>query len=457
MSSSRYSYGALSRLAWPVVLSRSAQAVIGFSDALMTAPLGEDALAATTAGSMNIMCLAILPIGTVFIVQSFASQLWGKGDLEGARRYGWLGVLFALMAGLLYGALIPWVGPALDHLHYGAAVRASMADYLSIRLVSIVAIVGIEAIGSWYAGLGNTRFPMVVALVTMACNVGFNWLLIEGHAGAPALGVAGAAWASVFASAIGFAGLLWLFIARRGVPAASTSATDRPLPAPPMLHSLRRMLRFGLPSGLNWFLEFAAFMFFVNVVIADLGTVATAAVLATVQVNAVSFMPAFGLSSAGAILVGQAIGAAHHDAVPGIVRRTLTLTCAWQLSVGGIYLLFPGPIMGLFAPEGMGAGAAIVAVGATTLALSAAWQLFDAINMSISEALRAAGDTTFSLYARLAVAWLLFVPGSYIAISVIGGGPNAAILAVVAYLAVLAGIMIWRFRTGVWRQIELTG
>jgi len=454
MSRSRYGYGALGRLAWPVVLSRSAQAVVGFSDALMTASLGEDALTATTAGSMNVMSLAILPIGTAYIVQSFASQLSGKGDVVGARRYGWYGLVLAVLAGIFFAGVVPLVPGVLSHLHYAPSVRAAMSDYLSIRLLSVVAIVGIEAIGNWYAGLGNTRYGMIAALLTMVCNVGLNWLLIGGHAGAPALGVAGAAWASVLASAVGFVVLLVLFIARWGIPQPET-----PVPsAPPdsVVREFWRMLRFGVPNGLNWFLEFAAFMFFVNIVVADLGTVATAAVLATVQVNSISFMPAFGLSSAGAILVGQAIGAEHHNEVPSILRRTLSTTCTWQVSVGVLYVLFPGPIMKLFAPEGAGDTAEIVVVGASALALSAAWQLFDAITMSVSEALRAAGDTAFSLYARLAVAWLLFVPGSYVAITVSGGGPNAAILAVVAYFAVLSAVMGWRFRTGRWRDIQLT-
>lgn len=456
VSGSRYGYAALARLAWPVVLSRSAQAVVGFSDALMTASLGEDALAATTASAMNLMCLAILPIGTAYIVQSFASQLSGKGDLDGARRYGWYGLVLAALAGLVFAALIPGVGSVLALLHYDPAVKAAMNDYLSIRLMSVAAIVGIEVIGNWYAGLGNTRFAMVAALLTMVCNVGLNWLLIGGNGGFPALGVSGAAWASLIASAVGFALLLALYLANVGVPAPDGPARE-PEPAKPAHVEFVRMLRFGIPNGLNWFLEFAAFMFFVNVVVADLGTVATAALLATVQVNSVSFMPAFGLSSAGAILVGKAIGSDHRDEVPAILMRTLSTTCAWQLSVGAVYLLIPATIMGLFAPNGAGDSAEIVAVGATALALSAAWQLFDAITMSVSEALRAAGDTAFSLYARLAVAWLLFVPGSYFAITVSGGGPNAAILAVVGYLAVLSVVMGWRFRTGKWRGIDLTG
>ncbi|MEM6294303.1 MAG: MATE family efflux transporter [Myxococcota bacterium] len=448
----RWGYAALAQLAWPIVLSRSAQAVIGFSDALMTSSLGEDALAATTAGSMNTLCLSILPTGTAYIVQSFASQLSGKGDLEGARRYGWYGLLLAFAAGVLFLGLLPGIRPTLALLHYAPSVRDAMGDYMTIRLASVAAIVGVEAVGNWYAGLGNTRFQMAASMVTMVCNVGLNWLLIEGNAGAPALGVEGAAWASVISTSIGFGILAVLFVTRTGV--------DTPRDTGGLglkLGEFGRMLRFGAPNGFNWFLEFAAFMFFVNVVVADLGTVATAALLATVQVNSVSFMPAFGLSSAGAILVGKAIGADEQDAVPSILRRTLSTTCAWQLSVGVVYLLFPGPIMSLFAPaEADTSTAAIVAVGATALALSAAWQLFDAITMSVSEALRAAGDTAFSLYARLAVAWALFVPGSYLAITVFDGGPEAAILAVVAYLAVLAAVMGWRFRTGAWRRIQLT-
>src|SRR5690606_41956536 len=93
----RPSFAALLALAWPVILSRSAQSVISFSDALMTSPLGEDALAAATTGALNTFALMILPMGIVFIVQSFSAQLFGKDDLLGARRYGWYGLILAAL------------------------------------------------------------------------------------------------------------------------------------------------------------------------------------------------------------------------------------------------------------------------------------------------------------------------------------------------------------------------
>ncbi|MBI2892590.1 MAG: hypothetical protein HYY06_03495 [Deltaproteobacteria bacterium] len=84
-------------LAWPIVVARSTQAVVGFADALMVAPLGEEPLAAVTTGAMNAFALIILPLGTVFIIQSFAAQLRGRGELDAVRRYGWYGPSEALV------------------------------------------------------------------------------------------------------------------------------------------------------------------------------------------------------------------------------------------------------------------------------------------------------------------------------------------------------------------------
>ncbi len=443
------SFKTLLVLAWPVIVSRSSQAVIGFCDALMTAPLGEAALAATTAGAMNTFAILILPMGIVFIVQSFAAQFYGQGNLAGARRYGWYGLVLSGVAGLLAAIAIPGIGPTLSLLDFEPAVRDDMGNYLAIRFYAVAAVVGVEAVGNWYGGLGNTRLHMVASLAIMIVNVFLNWLLIEGNWGAPALGVEGAALASLIASWIGCTLLLGMFLTRYGLPKIEGDVTFQPA-------ELWRMMRFGWPNGVNWFLEFAAFMFFLDVVVADLGTVTLAAMMVVIQVNSVSFMPAFGIASAGAILAGQAIGAHQRDHVPGIVGRTMTVAATWQVGVGVVYVLVPASIMGLFAPRAT-VSPEIVQIGTVLLALSAAWQLFDAIAMTLSEALRSAGDTRFCMWTRLVVAWALFVPGAWVGVTVFDGGGVAAILAVVAYLGGLAAVFAWRFRAGGWRHIDLTG
>ena len=141
-------------------------------------------------------------------------------------------------------------------------------------------------------------------------------------------------------------------------------------------------------------------MVFINVVVADLGTTALAALMAVMQINSVSFMPAFGLGSAGAILVGQAIGAGARDEVPRLVRLTFLTAATWQGLVGVAYALLPGPIFSVFAARRLGQRRRSARPARACSILSAAWQLFDAAVTTLAEALRAAGDTAFTLWAR---------------------------------------------------------
>src|SRR2546422_1067728 len=257
----------LIRLAWPVVVSRSSQVVVGVTDAIMVAHLGEAAIAATTTGAVNVFNLLILPMGLVFIVSSFASQFTGERDPAGARRYGWYGLGVALLAQVLCIAVI-----------------AGVPDFL-------------RAIGH----RGAVRVPGRVRL----------------------------AW-----------------------------------------HEFARTLRFGLPVGMNWFFDFLAFSFFINVLMGGLGTTTLAALMIVIQINSVSFMPAFGIASAGAILVGQAIGASRHSDVPPLVKMTAKVVGVWQGTVGLAYLAFPRLFMAPFIDERT-ATPELLEIGTTMLMLSA--------------------------------------------------------------------------------------
>lgn len=438
-------------LAWPIVVARASQAVIGFCDALMTARLGEDQLAAVTTGALNVFYTGILPFGVVFIVQSFASQLKSKGDMAAARRYAWYGLLLAAVTGALTAAAIPLLGPILGLFGFAPSVRDLMADYMGIRLLAMTALIGVEVIGNWYGGLGNTRLHMAAGLIAMVLNVFLNWVLIYGNLGAPAMGTDGAALASTIASWLAFAFLALVFWKRWWLDDDGGERLKL------RMSEFRRMIRFGLPNGFNWFLEFSAFILFMNIVVADLGTTVLAAMMVVFNINSVSFMPSFGISSSGAILAGQAIGADRHDHVPIILRRTIGVAMIWQGTIGLLYIAIPAILMSWFAPHDAVGTRELVEIGAVMLAISAAWQLFDAVGMAVSETLRAAGDTAWCLYARLVIAWVIFVPGSTLHIMVFGGGHISAMIWLVVYLAVLAVAFVWRFRSGRWRDIDLTG
>ena len=433
-------------LAWPVVLSRSTQSIVGLCDALMSARLGNEALAAVTTGGINLFSFGVLPMGTVFIVQSFAAQLHGRGDLLAARRYAWYGLAVAAFTTLAAIAVTPWLGAGVAVFRFAPGVQVVMTDYLHWRAWSMGAYVAMEALGNWFGGLGDTRVHMRGSMIVMVTNILLNWVLIFGNLGAPAMGVKGAALASGLATCAGLVFMLAAFAARQREIAGGA-------PLSPRRSEFLRMLRFGIPNGLNWFMEIAAFTLFLNAVVSRLGTTVLAAMNAILQVNSISFMPAFGIASAGAVLVGQAIGRGQRDEVPRLLRLSASVALVWQGSVGLVYLTLPRPLMSAFAS---GAGSDdLVRIGAGMLALSAAWQVFDALGLTVGEALRAAGDTAWCMWMRLVSAWTVFVPIAWWVVTVRGGGPSAAIGVTVFYLAVLALAFLWRFRSGAWRRIEL--
>lgn len=443
-------YGRLLTLAWPIVLARATQSVVGFTDALFVAPLGEAPLAAVTTGAMNAMGVLILPMGTVFIVQSFGAQLRGRGQLGAIRRYAWYGLLVAALAALASLAAIPLVPRLVAWTGYEPQVAEHMTAYVQIRLLSVGFAVGAEALGNWYGGIEKTLVAMIAGVVTMVVNVAVCAALVSPHFGLPGYGVRGAAWASVVGSAAGFAVCVALFLRGAFVPPEVKAGDGAPL----RTRELLRVLRFGAPNGVNWFLEFAAFIVFLNLVVARLGTTVLAAFNVVMQLNAISFMPAFGLASAGAILVGEAIGRRAHEEVWPHVKRTAVAAGAWMGTVGVVYVAAPRPLMSLFDPGGDGGGA-LLASGAVMLMLAAVWQLLDAVSLTVGEALRAAGDTTWCMVARIVLAWFVFTPLAWIALRVLHGGVVTMMVALVAYIGALALTLAGRFASGRWRSIQL--
>lgn len=444
--STRPALAPLLRLAFPLVLARATQAVISFADTYQVSHLGADAIAATATGALNTYALVMLPMGTVFIVQTFVSQLVGRGDREATPRFAWYGLAISAIAGLVAVVAIPLVRPVLGLFGYSATVRVMMTDYMVIRAFAVGAIVGTEALGNWYGGLGVTWMSMVAGIIAMVSNVALNAVLIDGRFGLPALGVRGTSLSSSIASTLGFAFLFAAFLMRRGgAPRARATGFSR--------RDIARVLRFGGPNGLNWFLEFAAFQIFINLVISGLGTPTLAAFNVVMSINMVAAMPAFGVASAGAILVAQRIGRGERDDVWPQTKLTLLVATAWQAAIGAVYFVFPRRLFSIFVIAVD--RDAIFETGIAMLMLAGVWQAFDATAMTLAEALRAAGDTAWSATARLLLAWVVFVPSALFVVRVLETGAVGAMVCLAGYLALLAVALAYRFHTGAWRSIEL--
>jgi MATE family multidrug resistance protein len=443
----------------------------------MVAVLGEVSLAAVTTGSINTFSFFILPMGTVFIVSSFSSQFFGQNDLAGARRYGWYGLGVAALTQILAVFSTIFIPSIISLFPYDKEVQLLMSSYMIIRLWSGGAAIGLEALANYYGGLGNTRLPMIANVGAMVLNVFANWVFIFGNLGVPAMGVSGAAWGSVISTAIAFLFLLLMFWFGVGETKANESENGFKVPQPissasitsPVVPSVTsseenlsftefyRMIRFGLPSGLNWFFEMMAFILFINVVVGGLGTTSLAAMMAVLSINHAAFMPAFGFMSAGAILAGQAIGAERKQDVYIVTRLTLSVILTWLTFISLVYLLLPFQLLNAFSEDSSVTNAEFLETGRNLLIMAAAWQAFDGTAGTFAEILRAAGDTTYPMVARLLVSWLIFVPATFISTWVFHAGAFVATFWVVFYIAILALILWRRFYKRTWETMDLTG
>jgi MATE family multidrug resistance protein len=211
-----------------------------------------------------------------------------------------------------------------------------------------------------------------------------------------------------------------------------------------------------VPNGVNWFLELGAFALFINVVVGHLGTTVLAAFNVVLQFNSLAFMPAFGLASAGAILVGESIGARAPQLVWPSVKLTIKVACTWMSAVALVYMVWGPALLRWFQPPDVAVDA-FGTVAASMLLWSAAWQLFDAVGITISETLRAAGDTTWCMYARIVLGWVFFMPVAWVAVRVYDGGVDAVMGSLVAYVCALALVLAARFASGKWKSIDLVG
>ena len=436
-------------LAFPMVLARATQSVMTAADTAMVKGLGQEAIAATATGGLNVYAFMMLPWGTVFIVQSFVSQKRGRGELDDVARYAWYGLALAALTALVGLIALPFIDPIVAAFDYAPGVKTLMSSYMKIRLMSIGAMIGMEAFGAWYGGLGNTWISMIAGVIAMVANVFLNWVFIYGHLGAPAMGVAGTALASAIGSWLGFGFLAFCFWRRLG---GAPKKTGKPLGV--SLREFRRVLRFGLPNGFNWFLEFGAFNLFVNFVMSGLGTSTLASFNVVMAVNSLVFMPAFGLASGGAILSAAAIGRNDKNEVWPMVKLTLKCTSLWVVLVGTIYILMPHRLLSWFAPPGA-ASSELLHIGSLMLALSIPWLLFDAASNVLTETLRGAGDTKWIASARIILAWTTFILPAVILVRYLHAGTAGAMLSLIAYTVILVVALGLRFGSGKWRSIEM--
>jgi MATE family multidrug resistance protein len=216
------------------------------------------------------------------------------------------------------------------------------------------------------------------------------------------------------------------------------------------------MIRFGLPSGIHWFLDVAAFTTFVMLV-GRLGAVAHIASNIALSINLIAFMPMIGMGMAASILVGQYLGRDDPENAERMGWLAVKVGTGYMLVIGSTFLLFPGFYINMFEKNSSGAVpvAELFHTVRILLAMLAVWGLADASALILAGALKGAGDTHFVMYFQSIVAWGFLVLGQLLIVFVFHGGVYASWTWTLLYVLLLGIGFYLRFRSGRWKSIDL--
>lgn len=393
----------LLKLAGPVVLAEIGWMSMGIVDTLMVGPLGPAAIGATGMGSGVFTAIAIFGMGLMLGLDALVSQAYGARQIAECVRWLHQGVWLALaLSPAIVG--IGWVAfVSIDWWGLHPELRVLVAPYLRVISFSGVPLLLYAAFRRYLQGLHIVR-PIMAALISAnVVNAAANWILIYGNLGMPALGVEGAAWATLTAR-IYMAAFLYVTIRRvhrrRG-------AGHPHVPFEPDVARMRRLVALGAPAASQVTLEVGVFAA-ATALAGRLDPISSAANQIALNIAALAFMVPLGLSSAGAVRVGHAVGARDRDRAVRAGWTALALGGAVMTAMAVALFVWPLPMLRAFTTD-----AQVIRIGTGLLVIAAAFQIFDGTQAVATGVLRGLGDTRTPMIMNVVGHWIFGLPVGY--------------------------------------------
>ncbi|MGE5612263.1 MAG: MATE family efflux transporter, partial [Bacillota bacterium] len=369
-------------LAAPTVAQMASYTLMQFADRGMLARVGTlEASAAGTAGIVY-FCVLGFGFGVLLVVNTLVSQSFGRKDYLSTGRYLWQGIWFGIVYGLATTGLCQLAEPLFRVLGHEARMAALEGEYLRVAAFGGALKLMTTSSSDFLLGIHRPLMVFVAAMCGVVINLLFNWVLIYGNWGFPAMGVAGAAWATN-ASLLVELVVMWTYVAGPRI-ARTFNTHDWVL----RWNMLRTLLRVGLPAGFQLVCDIVAWTVFMNVIVAAFGTAALAANSFTFTYMHVSFMPAIGVGAAVTALVGKYIGMKRPDLAERRAHLGFFVVAVYMVACGVLFYVFRHDLMRLFSDD-----AEVLRIGAVLLVFAGAYQIFDAMFIVYVGALRGAGDT----------------------------------------------------------------
>lgn len=431
-------------LSIPLILEMLMESLFALVDVFFVARISTDAVA--TVGITESVVTLIYSVGIGFGAAATAvvARRIGEKKPDEAAKATAQAIWMGLGASVLMG-LAGWFGaePLLRAMGASEGVLQIGVPYTRILLSSSGVIIFLFLLNGVLRGAGEAALSMRVLWLANGINIVLDPIFIFGLGPIPALGLEGAAYATLVGRSLGVAYQVYLLI-------GGSSKVQLRLRHFVWQGAIVRRLSEIAAGGMGQYLIASASWIFLMRIIAVFGSDVVAGYTIAIRLLIFTILPSWGLANAAATLVGQNLGAGKPDRAESSVYITARYNVIFLLSVSVIYFMAAPVLLGFFTSD-----VAVIEAGVLGLRIICSGYLFFAYGMVLGQAFNGAGDTRTPTIVNFVCFWLIEIPLGYALAVWFGMGP-AGVYVAVAFSESLLALIFWvLFRRGRWKLVEV--
>lgn len=430
-------------LGLPIAASHFAQILMNAIDVAMLGRVDPEAVAAGALGFAVFVIVLIFMLGVSMGTAPMMAQAIGRGrkSMRDVRRTLRQGIWVTTAIGLPFALASVWAEDLLLASGQEAAIAHDAALYVQALMPSLFFATWFTVLRNFVASYQRANAPMVIMIIGLFANVGFNYVLIYGKLGFPALGVLGAGIGTSMAQFVMVSLLLGFVLIdrrfRRFHVLGRFWRSD--------WHRFREVLRLGTPIGFAMLFEVALFAgsaFIMGLI----GTLELAAHQIALQIASATFMVPLGVAQAAGIRVALAAGAADRLGVHRTGVTSVAMAVGFMAFMAVLIWTVPQLLVSPFLPDAeTGDNAKVMALACSYLAFAAAFQIFDAAQVVGANLLRGLKDTRVPMIFAAIGYWAIGLPVGVLLAFTFGLRGEGVWLGFVVALIVAAALMLGRF------------
>ncbi|MHB1457361.1 MAG: MATE family efflux transporter [Armatimonadota bacterium] len=432
-------------LAWPSAITMLLQIANLLVDGIFVGRLGSNALAGVGLAMQIMFVLMSVAVGISIGSTALVSRSIGANDPDQASKAFRQSILISITISLICGVMAYLAGPSAISAMGGKGEGLRLGvTYLNILLFGITPFFLMFMMSGIYRGLGDTKTPLIIMIVTTAVSLTGDYLLIFGIGPFPRLGVAGAGVAAVTSRVIATV-LFLLFLRRTAIKDALRGSWI------PAWSCFLRIMRIASPAIVQGMLRSGASMFFFGILgSTPEGMLAISALTIGLRTEGLAFMPGFAFSIAAESMVGQNLGAMQKERAEKSAKAAMWQGVWVTGTIGLMFILFARPIASMFTQD-----PDVLPLAAQYLMLNGISEPFLAVAMVLTGALQGAGQTKLPLYATIITLWCIRLPLTYLLAITFGWNTPGAWVAMSAS-TVLQGIATYIiFKRSNWAETKV--